>query len=393
MIRTAIIGMGNMGSRYAGYISSGMVPGMMLSAVTRARPECLEQLEINAGRKIPVFDTADELLDSFAAGKISLDAAVIATPHYSHEQIAVKAWRAGLDVLCEKPAGVYSRQARIMEEESESAGRIFAMMFQMRASACYRNLHDIVSSGIYGKIKRVHWIVTGWYRPDRYYETSKWHASWKSDGGGVLLNQCTHNLDILQWVCGLPARVQGFCHEGHYHDIEVEDDVTAYMEWKDGATGTFITSTGDAPAIDRLEIFMDEALIVCENGGIKIAELVPELGQKESDYRRNSTDFFRTIRGTWHDISPDQDDGDQWLKMLCGFASYLEKDDRSDPASAPFIVSGSESRKSLILSNAIYLSSWEKKMIDIPEIGSGDELEFEKRFEDALGKKILNNTK
>lgn len=388
MIRTAVIGMGNMGSRYAGYISSGLVPGMTLSAVTRARPERLEQLGITEGCGIPVFDTADELLDSFASGKISLDAVVIATPHISHEQIAVKAWRSGLDVLCEKPAGVYSRQARIMEEEADRAGRVFAMMFQMRTSDCYRKLHDIVSSGKYGKIKRVHWLVTGWYRPDGYYEASKWHASWKTDGGGVLLNQCPHNLDILQWVCGLPARVQGFCHEGHYHDIEVEDDVTAYMEWEGGATGTFITSTGDAPAVDRLEIFLEEALIVCENGGLKIAELGPELGQKEADYRKNSTDFFRTIKGTWHDVDIDQDCGDQWLKMLCGFASYLEKNDSSDPVSAPFIVSGSEGRKSLILSNAIYLSSWEKKMIDIPEPGSGDETEFEKRFEDALNLRI-----
>ena len=387
MIHTAVIGMGNMGSRYAGYIASGMVPGMTLSAVTRVRPERLSQLEEDLGNKIPVYETADELLDSFAHGETALDAVIIATPHYSHEQIAVKAWRAGLDVLCEKPAGVYSRQARIMETEAESAGKVFAMMFQMRLSECYRELYSIVSSGRYGKIKRVHWLVTNWYRPDGYYKASKWHATWATDGGGVLLNQCPHNLDILQWICGTPARVQGFCHEGHYHDIEVEDDVTAYMEWENGTTGTFITSTGDAPAIDRLEIFLEEALIVCENGNLKVSELAPELGQKESDYRKNSTDFFKTINGTWHDVTLGKDAEDQWLKMLCGFSSYLEKNSGSNPSSEPFIVPGSEGRKSLLLSNAIYLSSWEKKMIDVPEIGSENELEFEKRFEEELGKK------
>ena len=390
MIRTAIIGMGNMGSRYAGYISSGMVPGMTLSAVTRVRPELIEQLKTNAGREIPVFDTSDELLDSFACGKISLDAVIIATPHISHEQIAVKAWRSGLHVLCEKPAGVYSRQARIMEEESERAAKVFAMMFQMRTSPCFRELRNIVTSGKYGKIKRVHWLITSWYRPDGYFKSSKWHGSWKTDGGGVLINQCPHNLDILQWICGMPARVQGFCHEGHYHDIEVEDDVTAYLEWDNGATGTFITSTGDAPAVDRLEIFMEEALIVCEDGRLRITEL--GLGQKEPDYRKNSTDFFRTIKGSRKDIDFGQDSEDQWLKMLCGFSSYLEKDDRSDPASATFIVSGSEGRKSLILSNAIYLSSWENKMISIPEPGSADEPDFEKRFEEVFEKKILTGS-
>ncbi len=387
MINTAVIGMGNMGSRYAGYIASRMVPGMTLSAVTRVSPERLSQLEEDLGNKIPVYDTADELLDSFARGEISLDAVIIATPHYSHEQIAVKAWRAGLDVLCEKPAGVYSRQARIMETEAVSAGRVFAMMFQMRLSECCRELYSIVSSGRYGKIKRVHWLVTNWYRPDGYYKASKWHATWATDGGGVLLNQCPHNLDILQWICGTPARVQGFCHEGHYHDIEVEDDVTAYMEWENGATGTFITSTGDAPAIDRLEIFLEEALIVCENGNLKVSELAPELGQKESDYRKNSADFFKTIKGTWHDVALGKDVEDQWLKMLCGFSSYLEKNSGSNPSSEPFIIPGSEGRKSLLLSNAIYLSSWKKKMIDVPEIGSEDELEFEKRFEEEIGKK------
>jgi len=383
MLRTAIIGMGNMGCRYAGYILSGKIPGMNLCAVTRVKPERLKAPGIADGSDIRIFDTADELLDCQANGEISLDAVIIATPHYSHEKIAVKAWRLGLHVLCEKPCGVYSEQARIMEEEALRADKVFAMVFQMRTSVSYRKLKSIVSSGKYGNIKRVHWIVTGWYRPDGYYKTSKWHASWETDGGGVLLNQCPHNLDILQWICGMPARVQGFCHEGHYHDIEVEDDVTAYMEWENGATGTFITSTGDAPAIDRLEIFLEEALIVCENGKIKITELEPELGQKEADYRKNSTDFFRTIKGSTIDVDLEPDNSDQWLNIIRGFAAFLKEDSGSEP----FIVSGSEGKKSLILSNAIYLSSWEKKMIEIPEPGSEYELEFEKRFEYYLKKK------
>jgi anthranilate synthase/aminodeoxychorismate synthase-like glutamine amidotransferase len=123
----------------------------------------------------------------------------------------------------------------------------------------------------------VNWVVTDWYRPEQYYKSSSWHATWDKDGGGVLLNQCPHNLDLLQWICGNPVRVQGFCHEGRFHDIEVEDDVTAYLEWENGATGTFITSTGDAPGINRLEISLEEALIVCENGNIRIGELAQEI--------------------------------------------------------------------------------------------------------------------
>ena len=389
-IRTAVIGMGKMGSRYAGLIASGKVPGMMLSAITRARPETVESLNRECGN-IPVFDTAEELFNSVTDGKIPLDSVIIATPHYSHEEIAVKAWQAGLHVLCEKPAGVYSRQARNMEEAAARSGKVFAVMFQMRTSSVYRELHSIVTSGRYGNIKRVHWLAAGWYRPEGYYQSSKWHATWSRDGGGVLLNQCPHNLDILQWVCGMPVKVQGFCHEGHYHGIEVEDDVTAYMEWENGATGTFITSTGDAPSVDRLEIFLDEALIVCENGLLRVSELEPELNQKEADYRKNSKEYFRTIKGTPRDVSLSPGPSDPYLEMLNGFAARLEEEITHEARPDAFTVEGHESRKSLILSNAIYLSSWEKKMIDVPKTGSDGEIRFETEFEAALTRKISSS--
>ena len=381
-VRFGIVGCGNMGTGHAKSIMDGKCPEIELVAIADKNPARIEAVKEAYGDKVATFATAEEMFDSGL-----IEGCIIAVPHYDHPRYVIEALEKGLHAMSEKPAGVYSRQARIMETEAESAGKVFAMMFQMRLSNSYRELHSIVSSGRYGKIKRVHWLVTNWYRPEGYYKTSKWHATWATDGGGVILNQCPHNLDILQWICGTPARVQGFCHEGHYHDIEVEDDVTAYMEWENGATGTFITSTGDAPAIDRLEIFLEEALVVCENGNLKISELASELGQKESDYRKNSTDFFRTVNGTWHDVALDKKDEDQWLKMLLGFSSYLEKNSGSNPSSEPFIVPGSEGRKSLLLSNAIYLSSWEKKMIDIPETGSKEELEFEKKFEDELRKK------
>ncbi len=379
MIKTAVIGVGNMGSRYASLIQNGRIPGMELSALTRVNDRYRDILMPSIEAGIPVYDSADELLQSFEEGNIILDAVIIATPHYSHEKIAVRALKVGLNVLCDKPSGVYSRQARLMEEAADASGKVFSMIFNQRTLPVYRELKTIISSGSFGAIKRINWVVTDWYRPNKYYTSSSWHATWDKDGGGVLLNQCPHNLDLLQWICGMPAKVSGFCHEGHYHDIEVEDDVTAYMEWNNGATGTFITSTGEAPGLNRLEISLDEALIVCENGSIRIGEVNTEMGCKEAKYREASEDYFKKITGTWTEHTPAAS-GDAYEEILKAYADEINGTGLS-------IANGREGRKSLLLSNAIYLSSWEKRMVDIPDIGSEAERAFESSFEEWLRKK------
>lgn len=374
-MKTAVIGVGNMGSKYAGLIQNSQIPGLELAAITRVRDPYRRLI----AAEVPIFESSDALFDSLEKGELALDAVIIATPHYSHEEIAVRAFRNGLHVLSDKPSGVYSRQARLMEEAADAAGTTFAMIFNQRTQPVYQILREIVTSGRYGSLKRVNWIVTDWYRPNRYYASSAWHSTWANDGGGVLLNQCPHNLDLLQWICGMPARVQGFCIEGRYHDIEVEDDVTIYMEWANGATGTFITSTGEAPGINRLEISLDEALLVCEGGKLRIGELASELGVKEADYRRSSTDYFRKLKGTWSEIVPEREE-DPYGEVLRAFANACLGRGLS-------VADGREGRKSLLISNAAYLSSWEHRMIEIPGIGSEGELAFEAEFESRLRKK------
>jgi predicted dehydrogenase len=380
MIETAVIGVGNMGSKYAAIIQDKHIDGLELSALTRIREPYRSLLQKSVDSGVPVFESADTLFDAVENGSLKIDAVIIATPHFSHEELAIRAFKNGLHVLCDKPSGVYSRQARLMEEAADRSGKVFSMVFNQRTLPIHKQLKEIVSSGRYGALKRVNWVVTDWYRPEQYYKSSSWHATWDKDGGGVLLNQCPHNLDLLQWICGNPARVQGFCHEGRFHDIEVEDDVTAYLEWENGATGTFITSTGDAPGINRLEISLEEALIVCENGMIRIGELAQEMGGKEADYRSKSTDFFRKIKGTWIEIKPEKEDH-PYEKVIQGFVDEINGSGKS-------IADGREGRKSLLISNAIYLSSWEKRMEDIPQIGSAEEIDFEQRFEATFKKKI-----
>ena len=379
MIKTAVIGVGNMGSKYAKLLQDNAVKDMELSAITRVKEPYRSMLLPSIEKGLPVYESADELFNAVENGKVKLDAVIIVTPHYYHSEYAVRAFKNNLAVLSDKPSGVYSRQAREMNNAAAASGKTFGMIFNQRSLPVYQMLHEIVHSKKYGELKRFNWVVTDWYRPEAYYKSSPWRASWAYDGGGVLLNQCPHNLDLIQWICGMPHEVQAFCKEGHFHDIEVEDDVTAYFEWKNGATGTFITSTGDAPGINRLELSFDEAMIVCEKGRIKTGTVVEEMGKKESDYRKTSLDFFKRINGSWTEIIPPTEK-EPYQKVLQAFADEILQKGKC-------IADGREGKKSLILSNAMYLSSWEKRMIKIPDTES-EEMDFEKEFEKAFSKKV-----
>jgi predicted dehydrogenase len=246
-VRLGIIGIGNMGSGHCSTILKGEAGAVTLTAVADLRESRRIWAKEQLPEEVAVFVTGEELIDSGTC-----DAVLIATPHYDHPRLAVLAFEKGFHVLCEKPAGVYTKQVRGMNEAADKAGLVFAMMFNQRTNHVYRKMHELVQSGEYGLLKRVNWIITDWYRTQAYYNSGGWRATWEGEGGGVLLNQCPHNLDLLQWICGMPSKVQAFCHNGKWHEIEVEDDVTAYLEYPGGATGVFVTTTGDAPGTNRL---------------------------------------------------------------------------------------------------------------------------------------------
>lgn len=348
-IKIGIIGMGNMGCKYAEQIATGEVPGMELGAVTRIKREWQERAKSVLPPGLPVYQTAEELLDCG-----SIDAVLIATPHYAHQEQTVAALQRGLHVLCDKPAGVYTAQARAMNEEAATHELVYGMMFNQRTDPLYRTIKELVESGRYGKLKRVNWIVTDWYRPEAYYRAVLWRGTWEKDGGGVLLNQCPHNLDLLQWICGMPVMVRAFCHEGKWHDIEVEDEVTAYLEFPGGATGVFIASTGEAPGTNRLEIVMEDGRIVSEDGALSVYELEG----KEREFCRNAEEAFGKPAG--HSV-PVQPKGEnlQHLGILRNFAEAVLN-------GQPLIAPGCEGLNSLMLSNAMYLSSWLDRPVQLP---------------------------
>lgn len=377
MVKVGIIGMGNMGSGYARMIYNGYVPDMEIAAITRIKPQRLELLPELAENQVPVYESADELFCAIKKKELQMDAVLIVTPHKAHEEQVKKALDLGLHVLCDKPSGVSVGQARRMNEAAKMhSEQVFGMVFNQRMNPIFRKMKEIVENKEYGNLKRVNWVITDWYRPDSYYDSVAWRGTWEGDGGGILLNQCPHNLDLLQWICGMPVRVQAFCNEGKYHDIEVEDEVTAYLEFENGATGTFYSTTGEASGINRLEISFEDALLVCEKDSLRVCEL----GFKEAQYRKSATDQFAKINGTWKDIEITEPNT-MHVGILNNFVDAIEN-------GCELVAPGQEGIKSLSLSNAMYLSSWKKRMVNIPQ--SDDEMFWlEAEFEGAFRRKGL----
>ena len=237
-VRIGIVGIGNMGSAHAKSILAGNVARLTLGAVCDIAPEKLSW----ASENLPGVPQFSDYHEMFASGLI--DAVLIATPHYLHPTIAIDGFAAGLHVLTEKPAGVYTNQVQQMNDAAKASDRVFGIMYNQRTNPQFQKIREIIKSGRLGECKRFIWIITNWYRTQAYYDSGTWRATWAGEGGGVLINQCPHNLDLWQWMFGMPTRVRATCHYGKLHNIEVEDEVTAYAEYANGASAVFITTTG-----------------------------------------------------------------------------------------------------------------------------------------------------
>ena len=290
-VRLGIIGVGNMGSSHIKNALEGKMPEIEITAVADIKPDRLEWAKEQLP-EVKTFDTASALMDS---GEV--DAVLIATPHYDHPPLVIEALEKGLHAMSEKPAGVYVKQVKEMNKVADEHPEvIFGMMFNQRTNHVYRKMRELVQSGQYGEIRRVNWIITDWYRTQAYYNSGGWRATWAGEGGGVMLNQCPHQLDLWQWICGMPEKITAVCHEGKWHDIEVEDDVSTYVEYANGATGTFITTTGDACGSNRFEIQMAGAKLIAENDELyKRISTVTQLDDIEKAMKNAWKNAFSSI--------------------------------------------------------------------------------------------------
>lgn len=380
-VRLGIIGIGNQGSSYAKrFVKENWVPDIELVAIADINPARIAWAKENLSPDLAYFDDAIAMLDSGL-----INACVVSIPHYDHPRYAMECMKRGIHVMCEKPAGVYTRQVREMNEEAKKhPDVVFGMMFNQRTNCLYRKMRELVQSGKYGRVRRANWLITNWYRSQFYYDSGDWRATWAGEGGGVLLNQCPHQLDLWQWILGMPKKLQSFMRYGQWHDIEVEDDVTTWMEYEDGHTGVFITSTGDPHGSNRFEVEMDGAQLIAE--GDKLFLL--EFDQLEQDWTKTNKIPFASVPA--HEVEVETDGlNPQHQGVFQAFAGAILRGE-------PLVAGGEEGINGLTLSNAMHLSAFLGKPVELPFDENLYESELMKRVATSrrkeAGKSVFSDT-
>lgn len=369
-IRLGIIGVGNMGRGHSKNIIEGKCPSVELTALADLDSAKLDWARENLPDSIALFDDAEKMLDSSL-----IDACLIAVPHYDHPRYAKECFKRGIHVMTEKPAGVYTSQVREMNEAAKAAGVKFAIMFNQRTDPLYARAHEMVKSGQLGGLKRMVWIITNWYRTQAYYDSGTWRGTWNGEGGGVLLNQAPHNLDLWQWICGMPKSIHASCTVGKYHNIGVEDDVTIQGEYENGMSATFITTTGETPGTNRLEISGELGKIVIEDGKLRYWKL-----------DRSERDICANEKNGFYNSTPEY--SEYAAEIVPGHPIVLENFAKAILNGDELIANGEEGINSLTISNAAYLSSWEGRTVTLPI----DEKAFEAHL-DELRKNEHNENK
>ena len=372
ILRMGIVGIGNIGSVHAVQLYEKRVTDAVLAAVCDISGERLQWAEERFGDSVQGYTDYLQMLKSG-----TIDAVLIATPHILHPIIAQDAFEHGLSVLTEKPAGIDIGSVHKMNLAAEKSGKVFGIMYNQRTNPLYSTLRGLIRSGKLGEIKRFVWIINNWYRTQAYYDSGGWRATWNGEGGGVLINQCPHNLDIWQWMMGMPKRMRAFCMTGHYHRINVEDDVTIYAEYENGATATFITSTGEYPGTNHMEISGTKGKAVIENGVLKLYLL--ERDEREICFQCKEGMPRENVNC---DTIEPSDTGSGHLGILQNFTESVLK-------GSELIAPGVEGINGLMLSNAAYLSAWKDDWVTFPV----DEKEFaywikKKQEEEKVSEKV-----
>jgi len=359
-IRLGIIGLGAQGGYYAGFLAAGKVGNTVLGAICDTDEG---KRAVADGYSVPFHTDYLAMLDSG-----DVDAVVTTVPHYLHPQMAIDALVRGIHVLVEKPAGVYTGQVRkLLDTAAAHPELTTAIMFNQRTNALYQDLRELVAGGTLGKLRHTSWIITTWWRPQGYYDQSRWRATWGGEGGGVLVNQAPHQLDLWQWICGVPTSVFAKLAFGFQRDIAVEDEVTAVVDFGGGATGTFITCTHDLPGTDRLEILLDQGKIVVEDSKrVTVTRLsAPE---RELSDRMDMTDVMRIFAGgadssdlmTTTTTTYESVWSEQHPAVIENFAANILD-------GTPLIAPVGDGIHGVRLANAIHLSGWTGREVSITD--------------------------
>lgn len=379
VVRYGIIGIGKMGSIHAVKFKMKAIKNATLTAVCDIDPE----RRLWAESKLDGVKIFEDYIQLIASGVV--DAIIVATPHYLHPIIAIEAMHHGVHVLIEKPAGVFAASVRELNEVAEEHPDVgFAIMYNQRTNKLYRYAKEIIETGRLGALKRINWIITDWYRPQAYYNQGGWRGTWAGEGGGALINQCPHQLDLFQWLGGMPRSVRAIVQNGVNRDISVENDVTAMFRYDGNQTGVFITSTHDSPGTNRLEIDGDRGKIVIENDKLVFQELMCG----EAEFSQKNKKFMPKIpsRKILRVLHPHEKFnmlmGGQHVEIIRNFTNHILFGEK-------LYAPGIEGIKGLQLSNAIHLAGWLNREIQIPADEDLFVAELDKRIEEEKQKQQL----
>ena len=362
-VRLGIIGLGNIGRYHAEYLQNKKVSRCELTAV------CDPVAPLDRYRPLKTFTDGEALIES---GEV--DAVIIATPHFQHTTLGMAALQAGVHAMVEKPISSHKADAeRLIAVSKQHPKVVFAGMFQLRTEPRYQKVQKLIQGGDLGQLVRVNWINTDWYRTEAYYASGGWRATWKGEGGGVLLNQCLHNLDTLQWLCGMPNQVRGFCQLGRFHQIEVEDNVTAYLEWSKGLTGVFVSSTGETPGTNRFEICGTKGRLVMENGRLLFTRNEVDMIEFNATARQG---FAKP--DVWNVEIPFDNAALPHATMVQNFVNAILDGE-------PLIAPGAEGIHSVELANVMVYSSLLRQTVALPMSG----VDWEKRLNQLIGESKL----
>lgn len=367
-VRLGIIGMGNIGRYHAGYLQDKKIKRCELAAV------CDAIAPLDSYKPLKTFTDGEALIKS---GEV--DAVIIATPHFQHTTLGIAALNAGVHAMVEKPISSHKADAeRLIAAAQKNPKTVFGGMFQMRTEPRYKKVQKLIADGEVGQIVRINWINTDWYRTEAYFASGGWRATWKGEGGGVLLNQCLHNLDTLQWLCGMPKQVRGFCQLGRFHQIEVEDNVTAYMEWANGATGVFLSSSGETPGTNRFEIVGTLGKLVMENGKLLFTKNEADMIQFSQTAKQG---FAKP--DVWNIEIPFENAVIPHAIMLQNFVNAILDGE-------PLIAPGAEGIHSVELANVMVYSSLIGQVVELPMEGAAWEAKLNQLIaESKVQKKVM----
>lgn len=346
-ISLGVIGLGNIARQHIDNVMGEQAGPFELSAVCSRTPS-------DYARSLGVqhFARQEELVSSGLC-----EAVLIATPTFDHLAAGAMALQAGLHVMMEKPIGLSVAEGeQLLSLPGDQ--QVFGLMLNQRTDPLFLAMREQVQSGALGEITRTHWTMTNWFRPEIYFRVSDWRATWRGEGGGLLVNQCIHNLDIFQWLCGLPDKVRAHCRFGRYHDIEVEDEATAYLEYANGASGVFVGSTGEAPGVNRLDIVGDKGALCFDGERLTLSQNAPTT----SEYSRATRDMFGMPQVTTSDITPARD-VNQHALVMANFAAAIQQGEK-------LLAPASDGLASLSLANAMLLSTWESRDVALPLDGA-----------------------